>query len=115
MNATKRSLRRLVYLVPGAQTFWVRINKVFGEAAEFSGWGMETDAYTPWTSGGGDPVSRDFLRLAREKLQLLAQGRVQWNQLDILHRRLLLREIRAGRLTFEGEDLTLSFLRQDKV
>ena len=60
-------------------------------------------------------LGKDFLSLARVELHMLAQGRLQRNQRDILHRALLLCEICAGGLAVEAEHLTLSFLRQYEI
>jgi hypothetical protein len=82
LSAVKRILRDTAYLVPGTQALWVRVNKAFGNGPRpaFSGWGMETDAYTPWHAGGGDDVARAFMRANAEVLDGVASGRLVLSQ-----------------------------------
>ena len=64
----KRLVRRVIYVVPGAQAVWVRMNGLLGRGPrrEFSGWGMVTEAQPPWHDGGGDVLAKDFLKAHAE-------------------------------------------------
>lgn len=80
MSVVKRALRRAVYLIPGTQALWIRVNKAFGPGPEFSGWGMETDAFTPWHDGGGDDLARDFARVNADVVARARSGRMVLSQ-----------------------------------
>lgn len=80
MNPLKRAVRSCVYLLPGAQAFWIHLNQVFGPRAEFSGWGMQTDAYPPWSAAGNDELSREFLAAHDELVARVKTGEVVLTQ-----------------------------------
>ena len=77
------SIRSAAASVPGARRVWGGLNRVLrGPApAEFSGWGMQTQAHTPWHHGGGDDTARDFLEANKELLRRVASGEMVLTQM----------------------------------
>ena len=80
----RRILRRIVYAVPGTQALWIRINKAAGRSprVQFSGWGMETETAPPWCDGGGDDLTREFLKINSEVADRVATGDMRLSQFD---------------------------------
>jgi len=57
VRSPKTVLRGAVYAaVPGAQSFWIRLNDLLGRGAkcQFDGWGMTTTTFVPWRDTDGD-------------------------------------------------------------
>jgi len=57
-------LRRVVYRVPGAQSWWIGFNRMIGREgrSRFTGWGISTESLPPWWNGQGDAIAKDFLK-----------------------------------------------------
>jgi hypothetical protein len=73
-------LRKTIYTIPGAQRFWIRLNKFIGRTKPtFSGWGMTTHTLTPWYNGG-DEIAGDFLKANQMLITKVMQGEIKLSQ-----------------------------------
>ena len=77
----KPYLRRVIYVVPGAQELWTLWNGL-NNRPDFIGWGMVTHTFTPWHGGGGDEIARDFLKAHREIVTQVKQGKFNLSQFN---------------------------------
>jgi len=70
--------------VPGTQALWISINRALGREGrpQFTGWGMATNALTPWHDGGGDALARDFVRVNAEVIAAVQAGRMRLSQFN---------------------------------
>lgn len=78
----KRAFHKALDAVPGAEAAWVTLNRVVGRwpGPAFSGWGMTTITLPPWTTGGGDPLVREFTTVHAEVVERVRAGRFHLSQ-----------------------------------
>jgi O-methyltransferase len=106
----KNLIRKIIYAIPGVRRAWIALNRLFGadeggnipgtqkawnallkffgvgHPPEFLGWGMVTYTFPPWHNGGGDEVSKDFLKVHKDIYNQVAAGNfnlTQYNHLKI--------------------------------
>ncbi len=78
----KLYLRKVAYMVPGAQALWIKLNTWQKKHPEFRGWGMTTNSFPPWYKGGGDDVSKDFLKAHEGIFANVSKGRFKLTQYE---------------------------------
>jgi len=81
----RRALRNIVYAMPGTQALWLGINRALGRGQrpiQFSGWGMKTETTPPWCDGGGDRLTKDFMRVNSELAERVGGGEFRLSQFD---------------------------------
>lgn len=82
-SALKHWARRIIYTIPGAQKLWTRWIVGKPGVHEFSGWGMTTNTFTPWSDPANE-VGKEFLIAHNELVKAVTGGKFKLAQWDVV-------------------------------